>query len=190
MSDSEEEDTGTIRDRSRELTASNNNTSSAYYAPHPATRANTVSRNVLEYAKRLGVKTKLHAEQQEKLNSFAANPPATQEMKIFSLLLTIQQQQEDFITTQAPWGPSDELIANIQNYTIGVLLPSQLATYKGVVLNNYVTGILKRYRFDLPAGIERNHGRWAKAKIKKALHAGTDGDDHQEHLNIFKLTEN
>ncbi|EKM48788.1 uncharacterized protein PHACADRAFT_108257, partial [Phanerochaete carnosa HHB-10118-sp] len=67
-------------------------------------------------------------------------------------------------------------------YTIGVLLPSQLATYKGVVPNNYVTGILKCYRFNLPAGIERNHGRWAKmikaiqngmteqrAKIKKTV---------------------
>ncbi|EKM48314.1 uncharacterized protein PHACADRAFT_47108, partial [Phanerochaete carnosa HHB-10118-sp] len=90
---------------------------------------------------------------------------------------------------------------NIRNYTMSVLLSSRLATYKGVVPNNYVAGILKRYRFDLPADIERNHGRWSKvikaiqnemteqrAKIKKTLRAGTDGDDHQEHLNIFKLT--
>ncbi|EKM48903.1 uncharacterized protein PHACADRAFT_202258 [Phanerochaete carnosa HHB-10118-sp] len=122
-------------------------------------------------------------------------------MKAFSLLLAIQQWQDEFITMQAPWEPSDELIANIRNYTMGMLLSSWLATYKGVVPNNYVAGILKRYRFDLPADIERNHGCWSKvikaiqnemteqrAKIKKTLRAGTDSDDHQEHLNIFKLT--
>ncbi|EKM48493.1 uncharacterized protein PHACADRAFT_202746 [Phanerochaete carnosa HHB-10118-sp] len=141
---------------------STNDTSPTHSTAQPAASTNTVNRNVLKYAKRLGAKTKLRAEQQEKLNSFATDSSATQEMKTFSLLLAIQQRQDEFITMQAPWEPSDELIANIRNYTMGVLLSSRLATYKGVVPNNYVMGILKRYQFDLPADIERNHGRWSK----------------------------
>ncbi|EKM48299.1 uncharacterized protein PHACADRAFT_202992, partial [Phanerochaete carnosa HHB-10118-sp] len=132
-SDSEEEDTSTIRGRSRDPTTSQDDTSPTHSTAQPAASTNTVNRNVLEYAKRLGAKTKLRAEQQEKLNSFATDSSATQEMKTFSLLLAIQQRQDEFITMQAPWEPSDELIANIRNYTMGVLLSSRLATYKGVV---------------------------------------------------------
>ncbi|EKM48864.1 uncharacterized protein PHACADRAFT_108069, partial [Phanerochaete carnosa HHB-10118-sp] len=123
--------------------------------------------------------------------------PTTHEMKTFALLLAVEQRQNELITTQAPWEPSEELIVNIRNYSMGVLLSSRLATYKGIVPNNYVAGIIKRYRFDLPANIEQNCGRWGKvtkaiqnemteqrSKIKKTVSLYLN----EEHLNIFKLT--
>ncbi|GJE86661.1 hypothetical protein PsYK624_027420 [Phanerochaete sordida] len=180
------------------------------------------NQNFVEYAKRLGARMKLCPEQQEKLNSFAVvwldinfriavtklttifakDPPATREMKTFGLLLSIQQRQDEIIVAQPPWEPSEELIANIRSYSMGVLLSSRLSSYKGTVPNNYVAAIIKRFLFDLPADIERNRGRWgkvigaikdelteARSQIKKDLVAGTPTDKAaSEHLNIYELT--
>ena len=68
---------------------------------------------------------------------------------------------------------------NINNYAIAVLLSVNISAYKGDIPRNhilvhillilirilrslFVQNILKRYRFDLPAGIEHDYSNWEK----------------------------
>ncbi|CAA7258815.1 unnamed protein product [Cyclocybe aegerita] len=86
---------------------------------------------------------------------------------------------------------------NITNYGIAVLLSVNVSAYKGDIPRNHVLDILKRYRFDLPAGIEHDYANWEKistfvgysltqtrARVKKLIK-----DSIKANTNIFSLAQ-
>lgn len=70
---------------------------------------------------------------------------------------------------------------NINSYAIAVMLSVNISAYKGDIPRNHVLvrilhivwtlwltsiqDILKRYRFDLPVGIEHDYANWEKISI-------------------------
>ena len=67
---------------------------------------------------------------------------------------------------------------NINNYAVAVLLSMNISAYKGDIPRNHILvcalpitrilylfflqNILKRYRFDMPTGIEHDYANWEK----------------------------
>ncbi|KAJ7893160.1 hypothetical protein B0H14DRAFT_3427641 [Mycena olivaceomarginata] len=98
---------------------------------------------------------------------------------------------------------------NISSYASAVLLSSKITIYKGDGPKNVLLGIIKKYRFDIPDGVEKIPADWAKivaevqealtqkcSKIKKLIGWSlkvnktdeTNGPD-SEHQNIFTLAQ-
>ncbi|KAF7328585.1 hypothetical protein MVEN_02546600 [Mycena venus] len=123
--------------------------------------------------------------------------------------MVVQSQIDKIITTTAPWQPSEDLLKNIDHSAAAVLLSSKIRTYKGTTPTNIVVEILKKYRFDLPAGIEHNPADFSKvigaiqealtqkrSKFKKLIIHSLKPHDHKSvenapkanQLNIFQLT--
>ncbi|KAJ6597825.1 hypothetical protein B0H10DRAFT_1888385, partial [Mycena sp. CBHHK59/15] len=116
------------------------------------------------------------------------------EAKLFVNLLHVDNLINQIVIATAPYEVSASLEKNISNYAAAVLLSSKISTYKGANPTNILLAILKKHRFDLPAGIEHNPADWAKvvaavqdaltqkrAKFKKAA--------RPKRQNIFNLTQ-
>ncbi|KAJ7328067.1 hypothetical protein DFH08DRAFT_709945, partial [Mycena albidolilacea] len=87
---------------------------------------------------------------------------------------------------------------NIDHSAAAVLLSSKIRTYKGTTPTNIVVEILKKYRFDLPAGIEHNPADFSKVigaiqealtqKRSKFKKLSVENAPKANQLNIFQLT--
>ncbi|KAJ7730521.1 hypothetical protein B0H16DRAFT_1469494 [Mycena metata] len=135
--------------------------------------------------------------------------PAIRHAKLMTNLFVLLNQVQAIVTAQPPFEVSANLEKNLLNYGVAVLLSSHIAAYKGAIPTNTLLDILKKHRFDLPAGIESNPADFAKviaavqevltqlrAKFKKALAASLRATKNDkkiapgpEHQNIFKLTQ-
>ncbi|KAF8914281.1 hypothetical protein CPB84DRAFT_1841008 [Gymnopilus junonius] len=98
---------------------------------------------------------KLRPDQWDEIDSFLL-------AKIYVCLLSIENKVDTFRSATPPYQVSEALKTNINNYSLGVLLSVKLSAYKGGIPRNHVLDILKRYRLDLPAGIEHNYADWKK----------------------------
>ncbi|KJA24006.1 hypothetical protein HYPSUDRAFT_136689, partial [Hypholoma sublateritium FD-334 SS-4] len=118
--------------------------------------------------------------------------------RIFVCLLSIENKMEAFQSAAPPYQVSEELKTNINNYAIAVLLSVEISAYKGDIPRNHILNILKRYRFDLPIGIEHDLSNWEKittavsysltqtrAKVKKAIKESVADNG----TNIFALSQ-
>ncbi|KAF7328117.1 hypothetical protein MVEN_02568700 [Mycena venus] len=129
----------------------------------------------------------------------AEDPASIREVKLLVNLMVVQSQIDKIITTTAP--------KNIDHSAAAVLLSSKIRTYKGTTPTNIVVEILKKYRFDLPAGIEHNPADFSKvigaiqealtqkrSKFKKLIihsphdHKSVENAPKANQLNIFQLT--
>ncbi|KJA16691.1 hypothetical protein HYPSUDRAFT_144977, partial [Hypholoma sublateritium FD-334 SS-4] len=117
--------------------------------------------------------------------------------KLFVCVLSVENKIDAFRSAAPPYQVSDELKTNINNYAIAVLLSTNISAYKGDIPRNHILDILKRYRFDLPPGIEHDYSNWekittfvsysltqARAKIKKLIR-----DSIKENTNVFALAQ-
>jgi len=88
-------------------------------------------------------------------------------------------------------------LTNINNYALAVLLSVNISAYKGNIPRNHILDILKRFRFDLPAGIEHDYANWEKittsvsyvltqtrAKLKKLIK-----ESISSNTSIFALSQ-
>ncbi|KAJ7223646.1 hypothetical protein C8J57DRAFT_1591723 [Mycena rebaudengoi] len=102
-----------------------------------------------------------------------------------------------------------KLLANVFAPAYEVSSDLEINVYKGDSPTDILLAILKKYRFDIPPGLEHNQADWAKvisavqdaltpkrSKIKKAiqcslkLHTGdTVYAPDSQHQNIFELTQ-
>ncbi|KDR65174.1 hypothetical protein GALMADRAFT_44440, partial [Galerina marginata CBS 339.88] len=117
--------------------------------------------------------------------------------KLFVCLLSVENKVDAFRSAAPPYQVSDELKTNIGNYSLAVLLSVNISAYKGDIPRNHILDILKRYRFDLPAGIEHDYSNWEKitaavsyaltqtrARVKKLIRDSITND-----INIFALAQ-
>ncbi|KJA19533.1 hypothetical protein HYPSUDRAFT_143746, partial [Hypholoma sublateritium FD-334 SS-4] len=117
--------------------------------------------------------------------------------KLFVCVLSIENKVDAFRSAAPPYQVSDELKTNVNNYAIAVLLSTNISAYKGDIPRNHILDILKRYRFDLPPGIEHDYSNWekittyvsysltqARSKIKKLIR-----ESIKENTNVFSLAQ-
>ncbi|KAJ7796054.1 hypothetical protein B0H14DRAFT_2620315 [Mycena olivaceomarginata] len=116
---------------------------------------------------------------------------------------------DKILVGQPSFEVSIDLQENISSYASAVLLSSKITIYKGDGPKNVLLGIIKKYRFDIPDGVEKIPADWAKivaevqealtqkySKIKKLIGWSlevnktdeTNGPD-SEHQNIFTLAQ-
>ncbi|KJA24848.1 hypothetical protein HYPSUDRAFT_135656, partial [Hypholoma sublateritium FD-334 SS-4] len=119
--------------------------------------------------------------------------------KLYVCLLAIENKVDAFKSATPPYQVSEELKVNIANYSLAVLLSAEISAYKGDIPRNHILNILKRYRFDLPVGIEHDLSNWEKittavsyaltqmrSKIKKSIR---DSISSSPTVNIFALSQ-
>ncbi|KJA14957.1 hypothetical protein HYPSUDRAFT_149710, partial [Hypholoma sublateritium FD-334 SS-4] len=116
---------------------------------------------------------------------------------LFVCMLSVENKIDAFRSAAPPYQLSEELKTNINNYSVAVMLSVNVSAYKGGVPRNHVLDILKRYRFDLPPGIEHDLANWEKisayvsyaltqtrSKVKKAIR-----ESIKANTNIFTLSQ-
>ncbi|KAJ6614902.1 hypothetical protein B0H10DRAFT_1950308 [Mycena sp. CBHHK59/15] len=176
----------------------------------PMQTASTCDQNVVVAATRYAEWKRLKRDQTAALDAFLQDPASLREAKLLVHLMVIENQIEKIVTATAPYRVSADLEKNIQNYAAAVLLSSKILTYKGTVTTNILLEILKKHRFDLPAGIEHNLADFSKviaaaqevltqkrSKFKKLIKYSLKPHDSKsvenppaaDHLNIFQLAQ-
>ncbi|KAJ6623229.1 hypothetical protein B0H10DRAFT_2213617 [Mycena sp. CBHHK59/15] len=169
----------------------------------------TANQNAISALQRYSERKRLRVDQTTEVTLLLNDPPAFRHAKIMANLFHVANQLSAIVTAQPTFEVSSHLEKNISNYAVAVLLSSKISAYKGSIPINTLLDILKKFRFDLPAGIENNPADYGKvvavvqdaftqlrSKFKKALSASvrTNKADKTiapgpEHQNIFKLTQ-
>ncbi|KAJ6524643.1 hypothetical protein DFH09DRAFT_1329413 [Mycena vulgaris] len=162
--------------------------------------SSNANKNVLDFAKQFATHKRLRPSQIAEVETFAADPIATRQIKMYTVLLGLESRLESMRTATAEFKPSAALEKNIHQLAIGILVSPKLASYKGSLPTKHLLNILKKKRFDLPLGIEFITSDWAVVKsraeyhltqgrsgFKKCLVKSVEAKDATEHTNIFVL---
>ncbi|KAJ7686814.1 hypothetical protein B0H17DRAFT_1204021 [Mycena rosella] len=150
------------------------------------------NRNVLVFAKQFATHKRLRPTQISEVETFAADPIATRQIKMYTVMLAIEGRLEAMRTATADFKVSASLNKNLQRLALGILVSPQLAAYKGSIPTKILMDILKKRRFDLPVGIEFIASDWATVKSRAEyqltqLVASIKDADPKKHKNIFAL---
>ncbi|KAJ7448583.1 hypothetical protein FB451DRAFT_1567251 [Mycena latifolia] len=158
------------------------------------------NKNVIAFAKQFATHKRLRPSQISEVEVFAADPIATRQIKMYTVLLGIDSRLESMRTSAPDFKISSALDKNMKKLAIGILLSPKLAAYKGTLPTKHLLSILKKKRFDLPVGIELIASDWAvvksrveyhltqtRASFKKYLAKGVEDKDPKKHTNIFVL---
>ncbi|KAF7342691.1 hypothetical protein MSAN_02027000 [Mycena sanguinolenta] len=172
---------------------------------HPSGTGTTLTvvaanQNIVAATKLYANKKRLRSDQVPELEQFAIDPPSLREVKLFANLL--------FLGNEVSKSRHCPALTNINKYAPAVLLSSKITTYKGNAATDLLLIILKKYRFDIPPGLEHYLANWAKivtavqyaltqrrSKIKKlicaSLKPNPDGSYGPEavHQNIYDLAQ-
>jgi hypothetical protein len=156
----------------------------------------TVS-NVADASRRYALKKKLRPEQRDEVDAFLLDTALGRQAKLFTCIMSLENKVDAFRSVAPPYQLSDELKTNINNYGVAVMLSINISAYKGDIPRNHVLDILKRYRFDLPPGIEHDYANWekistfvgyaltqARARVKKLIR-----DSIKSNTNVFSLAQ-
>ncbi|KAJ7162514.1 hypothetical protein C8R46DRAFT_1283531 [Mycena filopes] len=162
---------------------------------------------VRHYSKRL----RLHADQGVELETTLKDPAPVREAKLMGNIFALRNELKQIVSSQPTFMVSSELKTNIAKYAPAILLSEKLSSYKGDGPKTLLLEVIKRLRFDIPVGLERNPSDWGKvihqaeysltqrrSKTKKAIRASLkptkDADTNaisyapsSEHQNIFDL---
>ncbi|KAJ6562110.1 hypothetical protein B0H19DRAFT_1068788 [Mycena capillaripes] len=160
-----------------------------------------VNQNLTAVIQRFVAKKRLRTDQVADLEVFIKDSPAVREAKAYAQNLHLENMINAIRIAAPPWVPSEDLEKNINSYAAAVLLSVKLPAYKGNIPKHILFAILKKQRFDLPAGIEHNPANWGKvkkvvdngltqfrSKCKKAISGSLKGQP-KERTNIFELTQ-
>ncbi|KAJ7782555.1 hypothetical protein DFH07DRAFT_949346 [Mycena maculata] len=105
---------------------------------------------------------RLRADQTTEVTLLINDSPAFRHVKLLATLLHVSNQVAAVVTAQPTFEVTSHLEKNIYNYAAAILLSSKISAYKGAIPTNTLLNILKKHRFDLPAGIENNPADFAK----------------------------
>ncbi|KAJ7761725.1 hypothetical protein B0H16DRAFT_1809836 [Mycena metata] len=108
-----------------------------------------VSRNTTTVVHHHAKKQRLRPEQMTQVDTFMTDSQTIRETKLYIGILGIQNDLQKIIAAKPAYSGT-----NIQVYVAPVLLSPKLATYKGTEPVQLVFNIIKKYRFDTPAGFE------------------------------------
>ncbi|KAJ7221180.1 hypothetical protein C8J57DRAFT_1731840 [Mycena rebaudengoi] len=167
------------------------------------------NQNMAVAARTYGQRKRLRAEQLTELDVFLNDPALLRDAKLLANIFSVGNQVAQVVSSQPAYEVSSDLETNIQKYAPTVLLSSKINVYKGEVATNILLAIFKKYRFDIPLGLENNQADWAKivvavqaaltqrrSKIKKAINCSlkihktdTSYAPDVNHQNIFELTQ-
>ncbi|KAJ6543802.1 hypothetical protein B0H10DRAFT_2281533 [Mycena sp. CBHHK59/15] len=130
-----------------------------------------VSRNVAANVKNYAKKRKLRGDQLTEVDTFLVDTQTVRDAKLYIGILGIQNDLQKLIAAKPPYAVTPELKVNIQAYMAPILLSSKLGSYKGEEPSQLVFDLIKKHRFDMPAGFEHNPAICAKllAAIQEAL---------------------
>ncbi|KAJ7899120.1 hypothetical protein B0H14DRAFT_3543429 [Mycena olivaceomarginata] len=169
-----------------------------------------VSQNIVALATRYTSSKRLCSEQSNSVLAFMNDAPALRDAKLLTHIFALETKVDKILVGQPSFEVSIDLQKNISSYASAVLLSSKITIYKGDGPKNVLLGIIKKYRFDIPDGVEKIPADWAKivaevqealtqkrSKIKKLIGWSlkvnktdeTNGPD-SEHQNIFTLAQN
>ncbi|KAJ7693872.1 hypothetical protein B0H17DRAFT_1199556 [Mycena rosella] len=132
--------------------------------PHAATSPAfaLANPNIVAAARRCGERKRLCAEQVTDVDVFLRDPASLREVKLLTNLFAIGNSLEKIVTATRGYEVSAELKKNIKSYAPTVLLSSKINDYKGDVPKKILLAILKKYRFDIPPGLENIPADWEK----------------------------
>ncbi|KIK09284.1 hypothetical protein K443DRAFT_942 [Laccaria amethystina LaAM-08-1] len=105
---------------------------------------------------------KLRPEQRDEAEAFLLESAAGHQARLYIAILSVENKIDTFRSAAPPYQVYEELKTNINNYGLAVLLSVNISAYKGNIPINHILDILKRFRFDLPAGIEHDYANWEK----------------------------
>ncbi|KAJ7288600.1 hypothetical protein C8J57DRAFT_1280818, partial [Mycena rebaudengoi] len=168
-----------------------------------------VNQNIAVAARNFGQRKRLRPEQITELEVFVNDSNLLREAKLMANVLAVGNQLKEIVAAQPTFKISDALETNIQKYAPAVLLSSKIKEYKGEGPTNNLLAILKKYRFDIPPGLENNKADWDKivaavqdaltqrrSTIKKAIlcslkthKTDTKYAPNAQHQNIFELAQ-
>ncbi|PPQ93830.1 hypothetical protein CVT25_013539 [Psilocybe cyanescens] len=153
--------------------------------------------NVAAAVSRYVSRKKLRPEQRDEVDAFLLDTALGRQAKLFTCILSLENKVDAFRSAAPPYQLSEDLKTNINNYGIAVLLSANISAYKGDVPRNHVLTILKKLRFDLPAGVEHDYASWEKisayvsysltqtrARMKKLIK-----ESLKANTNIFSLAQ-
>ncbi|KAJ7453510.1 hypothetical protein FB451DRAFT_1144824 [Mycena latifolia] len=120
------------------------------------------NQNVVTAPKLYGERKRLRTEQVTELEVFVKAPASLREAQLFANMLALNNKLDKLVTTKSAYEISVDLLKNIHNYSPAVLLSSKITVYKGDGPKNILLAIIKKYRFDVPAGLENIPADWAK----------------------------
>ncbi|KAJ7040961.1 hypothetical protein C8F04DRAFT_1305675 [Mycena alexandri] len=115
-----------------------------------------VSRNVTSTLHNHAKKQKLRPDQMTQVDTFLTDSQTIRETKLYIGILGLQNDLQKIIAAKPAYSVSPELKANIQTYIAPVLLSPKLTAYKGSEPVQIIFNLVKKYRFDAPAGFENN----------------------------------
>lgn len=153
--------------------------------------------NVTAAALRYASKKKLRPEQRDEVEALLLDTALGRQAKLFICVLSLENKVDAFRSASPAFQLSEELKTNISNYGVAVMLSVNISAYKGDIPRNHVLDIIKRYRFDLPPGIEHDYASWEKisqavsyfltqsrARVKKLVK-----ESIKSNTNIFALAQ-
>ncbi|KAJ7239485.1 hypothetical protein C8J57DRAFT_1528140 [Mycena rebaudengoi] len=170
----------------------------------PAISANVAAnKNIVEAANRYADRKRLRTDQ--KAEVAVMDPPSLRDAKLLANLFAIENIVKEIVAATPQYSVSEALTKNLYTYGTAVLLSSKISAYKGTTPTTLLLAILKKYRFDLPPGIEDNADDWAKVtkaaqyklivaqietslKVNKKEKRGQPAPGSQ-HQNILQLTQ-
>ncbi|KAJ6631921.1 hypothetical protein B0H10DRAFT_2182937 [Mycena sp. CBHHK59/15] len=151
-----------------------------------AQTVSTPNQNIAVAATRYAERKRLKTDQTAAVDVFLQDPTSLREVKLLVHLMVVENQIEKIITATAPYQVTADLDKNIENHAATVLLSSKIRTYKGSTPTNILLEILKKHRFDIPAGIEHNPADFSKV-IVAVQDALTQKRSKFEKLIIYSL---
>ncbi|KAF7335903.1 hypothetical protein MSAN_02327400 [Mycena sanguinolenta] len=165
-----------------------------------ATQSISANQNIITAVRLYAEKKRLRIDQITETEAFVT-------MLVNTLALV--NQLKKFEDSKAPFEISADLSVNIKKYAPAVLLSSKTNVYKGDTTTDVLLAIIKKYRFNIPLGLENIPADWAKivaacqealtqkrSTIKKAIDASLKVNKsdsafalNTQHQNIFQLTQ-
>ncbi|KAJ7822983.1 hypothetical protein B0H14DRAFT_3730918 [Mycena olivaceomarginata] len=147
------------------------------------------TQNAANAVKSFAKKQKLRGEQLTQVDTFLNDTPTVREGKIFSLLLSLQNDVGNIIVAAPAFSVSPELQTNIKSYAIAVMLSPKLAQYRGDLPVQHVINILKKHRFDMPPGIENNPADMQKITAAVQYAFTQDRSSLKKSVRVSRVNE-
>ncbi|KAJ7327985.1 hypothetical protein DFH08DRAFT_1026076 [Mycena albidolilacea] len=155
------------------------------------------NQNIVAAIKLYADKKRLRGEQ-----VLAQDPPLLCKLKVFTTLLAVGNELSKLVASKPAFEVSADLKTNLFKDAPAILLSRKTKIYKGNA------AIVKKFRFDVPAGLEKIPADWAKvtaaaqytltqrrSKIKKAICSSLKPNDKgvygpaAEYQNIYDLAQ-
>ncbi|KAJ7348434.1 hypothetical protein DFH08DRAFT_959837 [Mycena albidolilacea] len=138
------------------------------------------TQNAANAVKSFAKKQKLRGEQLTQVDTFLNDTPTVREGKIFSLLLSLQNDVGNIIVAAPAFSVSPELQTNIKSYAIAVMLSPKLAQYRGDLPVQHV--ICRPNPIYLFASVRVSRVNEAGTRVTVDLPPG-------QHQNLFGLAQ-